>query len=194
MAVAIGNPYGLRFTVTHGVISALDRPVPVEDRVYERLIQTDCAINPGNSGGALINMQGEVIGINTVVLSSAQGIGFAIPIDTALRVAEELKRFGRVKRPWLGLAVVTNTTPLAESYGLPNVAGVVVARLYRNGPGAAAQMQEGDVITKINGTPVKSDEEYNKVEKSLKIGQRIRFEVVRGDQRGSGEITVGEAP
>lgn len=194
MAVAIGNPFGLRFTVTHGVISALDRPVPVEDRVYERLIQTDCAINPGNSGGALVNLKGEVIGINTVVLSSAQGIGFAIPIDTALRVAEELKRYGRVKRPWFGVIVITNTTRLAEYYGLPNAAGVVVARLYRGGPGESAGVQPGDILTKINGQPVRTEEEFKTIEKKLRIGQKVDVELLRGSQKGTGRITVGEAP
>src|SRR5205807_4556646 len=112
LAVAIGNPLGFQFTVTHGVISALGRPISegTDGRVYENLIQTDCAINPGNSGGALVNIQGQVIGINTIVASRAQGIGFAIPIDTALRVAEELKKYGKVKRPWLGLVVMTNTS------------------------------------------------------------------------------------
>lgn len=194
MAVAIGNPYGFRFTVTHGVVSALDRPVPVEDRVYERLIQTDCAINPGNSGGALVNLQGQVIGINTVVLSSAQGIGFAIPIDTALRVAEELKRYGRVKRPWLGLAVMTNSTPIAQRFGLPNAAGVVVARIYQRSPGQEAGIQPGDVITKIDGQPVRTEEDYRTIEKKLRIGQKLEMELLRGDQKGTGRITVGEAP
>ena len=195
MAVALGNPLGFRFTVTHGVVSALGRPIAVsEDRVYENLIQTDCAINPGNSGGALSNIKGEVIGINTIVASRAQGIGFAIPIDTALRVADELKQFGKVKRPWTGLIVETNTPAFVQRYGLPNVAGVVVTQIYRDGPGTTAGLQPGDVITKINGQGVTTQEEFKSFEKKLRIGQRIDIEVQRPDERGRGNLTVGEAP
>jgi S1-C subfamily serine protease len=196
MAVAIGNPLGFRFTVTHGVVSALGRPIndEQEGRVYENLIQTDCAINPGNSGGALVNLEGQVIGINTIVASRAQGIGFAIPIDTALRVADELKRFGKVKRPWLGLLVITNTNQLASAYDLPNVAGVVVARITRDGPGAGAGLQRGDVITRINDQPVRSEEDFKSIEKKLKIGQTVAITLRRGDQAGKGSITVGDAP
>lgn len=196
MAVAIGNPLGFRFTVTHGVVSALGRPINdgQEGRVYENLIQTDCAINPGNSGGALVNLQGQVIGINTIVASRAQGIGFAIPIDTALRVADELKRFGRVKRPWLGLLVVTNTAQFASYYDLPNIAGVVVARISRGGPSGSAGIQRADIITSINDQPVRSEEDFKAVEKKLKIGQKVTVTIRRGDESGKGVITVGEAP
>jgi serine protease Do len=196
MAVAIGNPLGFRFTVTHGVVSALGRPIndEQEGRVYENLIQTDCAINPGNSGGALVNLQGQIIGINTIVASRAQGIGFAIPIDTALRVADELKRFGKIKRPWLGLYVVTNTSQFANYYDLPNVAGVVVARIARGGPGAGAGLQRGDVVTKIDNAPVKSEEDFKAIEKRLKIGQIVAITLRRGDQAGKGSITVGDSP
>src|SRR5579871_6506279 len=196
MAVAIGNPLGFRFTVTHGVVSALGRPINDEEegRIYDNLIQTDCAINPGNSGGALCNIEGQVIGINTIVASRAQGIGFAIPIDTALTVADELKRFGRVKRPWLGMVVVTNNHDLAAYYELPDAAGVVIARLYRGGAAANGGMQRGDVLTKINGQAVTSEEEFKAAEKKLKIGDTVSVELLRGDQRLTGTLTVGEAP
>ncbi len=196
LAVAIGNPLGFQFTVTHGVISALGRPIAEErqGRVYENLIQTDCAINPGNSGGALVNIQGQVIGINTIVATNAQGIGFAIPIDTALRVAEELKRFGRVKRPWLGLLVMTNNSAFANYYNLPNIAGVVALKLSGNGPGAEAGINRGDVLTKINAQSVHSEEEFKTIERKLAIGQKVTVELMRGDQSGKGTLTVGEAP
>lgn len=196
MTVAIGNPFGFRFTVTHGVVSALDRPIRVEhdNRVYERLIQTDCAINQGNSGGALINMRGEVIGINTIVLTAAQGIGFAIPIDTALQVAEELKRYGKIKRPWLGINVITNTNSLATRFDLPDVAGVAVSHLFPGSPAAAAGIRQRDILTKINGQVVRSDEDFKNIEKKLTIGLRITIELQREDQRGHGTVTVGEAP
>ncbi len=194
MAVAIGNPYGLRFTVTHGVVSALDRPVHLEDRVYERLIQTDCAINPGNSGGPLVNLNGEVIGINTVVFTGGQGIGFAIPIDTALRVADELKRFGMIKRPWLGIVVLTNSPRLAQANALPNVLGIVAYRMQPNGPSEAAGIQPRDVITTLDGKPVPNEESYKEVVKTLRIGQKVAFEMVRGEKSGKGTIVVGTAP
>jgi serine protease Do len=196
MAVAIGNPLGYRFTVTHGVISALGRPVndEQEGRVYENLIQTDCPINPGNSGGALVNIEGEVIGINTIVASQAQGIGFAIPIDTALNVASELKRYGRVKRPWLGMVVITNSRDLANYYGLPDAPGVVALRFARDGSGAAAGLQQGDIILRLNGKAIATAEEYKAMEKSLKIGQTITVELLRNNERMTGKLTVGEAP
>ncbi len=196
MAVAIGNPLGFRFTVTHGVVSALGRPINDQSagRVYENLIQTDCAINPGNSGGALVNIQGQVIGINTIVATQAQGIGFAIPIDTALRVADELKRFGHVKRPWLGVVVTTNTPQLAAEYGLPNVKGVVVSGISRANPSATSKLQQGDVITEINGNKVTSDGEFKSIEKKLRIGERVSLTIRRGDKSGKGNLTVGEAP
>lgn len=189
MAVAIGNPLGFPFTVTTGVISALGRPIGE----FENLIQTDCAINPGNSGGALVDLRGEVIGINTLVLNGAQGIGFAIPIDTALRVADELKRFGKIKRPWLGLAVITNTRQLARYYDLPDAAGVVVGRNYRRNRGEAA-LEEGDIIVKLNGKAVRTEEEYRTIEKKLRIGQKVEIELVRGERQGTATLTVGEAP
>ncbi len=196
MAVAIGNPLGFRFTVTHGVVSALGRPIndQEEGRVYENLIQTDCAINPGNSGGALVDLQGKVIGINTIVATRAQGIGFAIPIDTALRVADELKRFGRIKRPWLGIVVLTNSPQLANNYDLPNVRGVVVSGIYRRGPAAKSDIIQGDVITSINDTPIHSDDELKAVEKKLKIGETVNLQLRRGEQTGKGKLMVGEAP
>ncbi len=195
MAVAIGNPLGYRFTVTHGVISALGRPIndEEENRVYDSLIQTDCAINPGNSGGALVNIDGQVIGINTIVATHAQGIGFAIPIDTALNVATELKKYGRVKRPWLGMAVVTNTHEIAAANGIPDVEGVIAAQFARDGAGVNGGLQRGDVIVRINGKPVRNQEEYKNIEKSLKIGQSISVDVLRQDQKMTGKLTVGEA-
>ena len=195
LVVAIGNPLELRFTVTHGVVSALQRPVTTPDgRTYAYLIQHDALINPGNSGGPLVDRNGQVIGINTHVESGAQGIGFAIPIDTALRVADELKRFGRIKRPWLGIIPITNTTDIADHFNLPSVQGVVVARLAEDGPAASAGLQVGDIITLLNGQPIKNREDFENVEKLLHIGQQVKFSVVRSEGRGEGTITVGEAP
>jgi serine protease Do len=195
MCVAIGSPLNWKFTVTHGVISALGRPIATpDDRIYPDLIQHDAGINPGNSGGALVNAQGQVIGINTLVETRAQGIGFAIPIDTALRVADELKRYGHIKRPWLGAAVIQNTAGLASRYDLPNIAGVVVKGIYRNSPVLDAGLQMGDVITKINNNPVQSEDQYTAAEQKLHIGDIAALEVHRSDKFANVKVTVGEKP
>ena len=190
MAVAIGNPLGFRFTVTHGVVSALGRPLGD----FENLIQTDAAINPGNSGGPLVNMKGEVIGINTLVDVRGQNIGFAIPIDTALRVADELKKFGHIKRPWLGIGVQTNTAQIASYYGLPNIAGVVMVGVFQHSPALSAGLQRGDVITRVGGIRVQNEAEYRAAERKLKIGQKIEIELQRGTDSGRVALTVAEAP
>ncbi len=194
MAIAIGNPMGLRFTVTHGVVSALGRPIEVEGRIYPDLIQHDALINPGNSGGALVNMHGQVIGINTLIDPRAQGIGFAIPIDTALRVADELKRFGKIKRPWLGLVTDSNNGYYVQRYGIADVQGAVVRGITRGGPGANSGVEPGDVVVKLNGQPIRSDDDFKAAEKRLHIGQQVEIEVQRGDQRAKGTVTVGEMP
>lgn len=195
MVVAIGNPLGFRFTVTHGVVSALGRPIEdrEEGRTYENLIQTDCAINPGNSGGALVNLQGQVIGINTMIASNANGIGFAIPIDTALQVAEELKRYGKVKRPWLGVLVTSNSPQLAFRYDLPDVPGVIILQIAKGGPAIEKGLARGDVITKINNKDIRSEEDFKAEEKRLKVGQRATLEIRRGDEDATVRIQVGES-
>src|SRR5258706_9110614 len=179
MAVAIGNPLGLRFTVTHGVVSALGRPIEVEGRIYPNLIQHDALINPGNSGGALVNLEGQVIGINTLVDPRAQGIGFAIPIDTALKVADELKRFGKIKRPWLGMVVDTNNGFYVARYGVPDLQGVVITGVIRSGPAAESGVRTGDIILKLNGQSIKTADDFKALEKGLRIGQRIDIEIQR---------------
>ncbi|NLI00338.1 MAG: trypsin-like serine protease [Chthonomonadales bacterium] len=194
MVVAIGNPLDLRFTVTNGVVSALNRPITVEDRLYSDLIQHDALINPGNSGGPLVNMAGQVIGINTLIRPDAQGIGFAIPIDTALKVADELKRFGKVKRPWLGLVVLSNNRILIERFGLPDVEGAVVRGVYRSGPVVDLGLEQGDVITKLAGKAVKSEDDFKAIERSLRIGEMVDIEWRNGERLLKGRVKVGEAP
>ncbi len=195
MAVALGNPFGLRFTVTHGVISALGRPLSSPDgRTYPDLIQHDAFINPGNSGGALVNLQGELIGINTLVDKRGAGIGYAIPVDTALKVAEELKRYGKVKRPWLGIGGSTNSPYFIQSFGVPDVEGLVFRGYYRGSPAVDSGFEPGDVIIKVDGTTVKSEDDLKAAEKKLQIGKKIEIEFVRGQQRSKINVTVGEAP
>ncbi len=194
MVVAIGNPLDLRFTVTNGVVSALNRPIAIEDRLYSDLIQHDALINPGNSGGPLVNMAGQVIGINTLIRPDAQGIGFAIPIDTALKVADELKRFGKVKRPWLGVIVTSNNRYFIERFGLPDVEGAVVRGVYRGGPVVDLGLEQGDVITRLAGKPVKNEDDFKTIERSLRIGDMVDLEWRNGERLLKGRIKVGEAP
>jgi serine protease Do len=153
--VAIGSPYGFENTVTAGIVSAKSRSLP--DGTYVPFIQTDAAVNPGNSGGPLFNLAGEVIGINSQIYSRTggyQGLAFAIPIDVAMRVESQLLAHGKVSRAKLGVAVQEIDRTIAESLGLPNTQGALIASVEKNGPAAKAGLQAGDVIVKFNGQPV----------------------------------------
>ena len=151
-AIAIGNPFGLDRTVTAGIISATGR-THVGVATYEAFIQTDASINPGNSGGPLLNLDGRVIGINTAIVSSGQGIGFAIPITMARDIMTQLIARGRVVRGWLGVVIQDLTPELAASFGVKEDAGVLVAEVMKDGPAAAAGLKPGDVITGFGGAP-----------------------------------------
>jgi len=159
--IAIGNPFGLSNSVTTGVVSALNRSVRAEDRVYHGFLQTDASINPGNSGGPLLNAEGTLVGINTAVYQGAQGIGFAIPIDVAKRVVSELLSKGEVSPVWLGIDVQDLDGRLAEVMDAPrNLAGALVSRVRGDGPAGGSAVQRGDVIVKIDGSPVRSAREF----------------------------------
>lgn len=192
--VAIGNPYGLDHTVTVGVVSALGRPVPIEDRIYRNLIQTDAAINPGNSGGPLLNLAGQVIGINTAVNAQAQGIGFAIPINTAKEVLDELINKGRVVRPWLGIYMQELTPELARYFNLPDTQGVIISEVIKGSPAAKAGLRAYDVIRKIDGEAVTNlDVLVSKIQQH-KVGDRITLEIVRSGNIIQVPVLLGEKP
>lgn len=205
--IAIGNPYGKEYdhTVTIGVLSAKGREITIPDferggtgRNYADLMQTDAAINPGNSGGPLLNLRGEVIGINTAVSTTGQGIGFAIPINTAKEVVEDLINRGKVVRPWIGIEYQTLSKEMAEYLGLGDTNGVLVRSVYRNSPAAKAGLLSGDVIRKVNGEDVKNQEEFAAAVKGMKIGDKFSFLVERVTGRQIRTITilvtVGEKP
>jgi len=188
-AIAIGNPLGLDNTVTVGIISALDRSssqvgVP-EKRVT--FIQTDAAINPGNSGGPLLNARGDVIGVNTAIRANAQGLGFAIPIETVQRIANQLFTKGRVEHPYLGIKMVTLTPDLRKEINQDNQAGfkvtqdtgVLIVRVMKDSPAAAAGLQPGDVIQKVAGKPIKSGAEVQQQVDASALGQELQIEVTR---------------
>jgi len=165
--IAIGNPYGLSNTLTVGVISAEGRPLTIGNRNYQDLLQTDAPINPGNSGGPLLNLAGQVIGINTAVNASGQGLGFAIPINTARQVLEDLITKGYVPHPWLGVQVTTPTSGM----------GALVAGIMPSSPAAAAGLTGGDVIEAVNGTAVTGPQDLVSIISSLQVGETIHLKV-----------------
>ncbi|HAJ63673.1 MAG TPA: serine protease [Cyanobacteria bacterium UBA8543] len=188
-AIAIGNPLGLDNTVTVGIISALDRSssqvgVP-EKRVT--FIQTDAAINPGNSGGPLLNAKGDVIGVNTAIRANAQGLGFAIPIETVQRIANQLFTKGRVEHPYLGIKMVSLTPDLRKEINQDTQAGfkvtqdtgVLIVRVMKDSPAAAAGIQPGDIIQKVAGKPIKSAAEVQQQVDASALGQELQIEVTR---------------
>lgn len=178
--IAIGNPFGLTHTVTTGVVSALDRSVRAEDRVYRHFIQTDASINPGNSGGPLLNIDGDVIGINTAIYQKAQGIGFAIPINKAKRIVRELLRAGEVRPPWVGVDLQELNRDLRLHFGISgDKAGVLVSDVYRDSPAERAGVKRGDVILSLEGIPVASPEEYHQALGEYTANERLTLNVFR---------------
>ena len=193
--LAIGNPVGLSHSVSAGVVSALGRPLVMEERTYENLIQTDTAINPGNSGGALVDLGGKVVGINTLVRTDAQNIGFAIPIKTAMQIVGELKRNGKVRRPYDGIVPLELTARLSRMLRLPqDTQGIVVRAVYRNSPAAQAGLQQGDVVVKLADQPVTNEASYRRALSGLKISQRVAVALVRDGQKGTVTLQLAEAP
>jgi len=178
--IAIGNPFGLQSTVTFGVISATDRSIRVEpEKVLENIIQTDAAINPGNSGGALINLKGEVIGINTAIIPYAQGIGFAIPVNSAKEIVGKLIKYGRVIRPWLGIYYLSITPQLASRFKLPVEYGIFIASVAFGGPAHKAGLTEGDIIIKFNNQELKTSQDLKSVLSKAEIGEKVSLTILR---------------
>ncbi len=180
--VAIGNPFGLGHSVTSGIVSALGRQgLGIEQ--YEDFIQTDAAINPGNSGGALVNLRGELVGINTAIVSPGGtgnvGIGFAIPINMARGIMQQLVQFGEVRRGLLGVSSQTLTPELADAISAPQTQGVVVKRVTENSPAAKAGLRAWDIITAINSKPVRSEAELNNQLGLLPAGSEVQLELWR---------------
>jgi len=190
--IAIGNPYSLDHTVTVGVISAKGRPITVQGRRYRNLLQTDASINPGNSGGPLLNLQGEVIGINTAVNSQAQGIGFAIPSDTVKSVLDDLMKEGKVKRSWLGVEIQDVNQSIANYYELPNLEGVFVRNVVTGGPADKAGIKQGDIIISWNGKNIKNVDELQEMISKHEPGDRVKLTVWRNMKKTSCTVTLGE--
>ncbi len=192
-AIAIGNPFGLDQTVTVGVISATGRS-DVGIATYENFIQTDASINPGNSGGPLVNLKGEVIGVNTAIVAAGQGIGFAIPINMVKRVVDQLVDKGKVVRGWLGVALQPLSQDLAQSLGLAGTNGAVVGSTITGSPAAQAGLQQGDVIVAYDKTPIEDYRHVQRLVAETRVGKSVTLQIVRKKQKMDVAVTIAEVP
>lgn len=193
--LAIGSPFGFDHSVTAGIVSAKGRSLPNES--YVPFIQTDVAINPGNSGGPLFNLDGEVVGINSQIFTRSggfMGLSFAIPIDVAMSVADQLKANGKVNRGWLGVVIQEVNKDLAESFGLDKPAGALVAQVLENGPAARGGLQVGDVILSMNGQPIVMSADLPHLVGGLKPGTKIDLGIVRDGNRKNLSLSIGALP
>jgi serine protease Do len=193
--LAIGNPFGLEETVTAGIVSAKERVIgagPVDN-----FIQTDASINPGNSGGPLVDVEGRVVGVNSAIYSRSGGsigIGFAIPINLAMQVVDQLRAHRRVVRGWIGVAMQDVTAELARHFGLSSSEGALVSDIYRGGPAHRAGIRRGDVIVAFNGRPVHNSRELSRWAAEVPVGTKVKIEVAREGGRRSFDVLVEEAP
>lgn len=193
--VAIGNPFGLKHTVTSGIISAVDRTIHADHKqVYNDFIQVDASINPGNSGGPLLNINGELIGINTAIFQDAQGIGFAIPIDTARRIVEDLIEFGKVFRGWIGVSVQDLDPLLARQFGMNRVRGVLVTRVFKESPAQLGGLRPGDVILSIDGHELADKNDYRRKLTSYTVGSDLELVYRRDGQDYRLKLNVAKVP
>lgn len=204
-AIAIGNPFGFEHTVTTGVISALGRPITIpatgsgsRARTYANLIQTDAAINPGNSGGPLLNIDGEVIGINTAVSLQGQGIGFAIPVNEVKGIVKTLQEEGEIVQPWLGIHYYEMTSKLKEEYkayfNLTELNGVMISRVVKDSPADEAGLRANDIITRIDGEEINKLDDVKRIISSKKIGDKIRIDIIRNGYSQMIFAEIGKRP
>ncbi|KPJ77652.1 MAG: hypothetical protein AMJ54_07175 [Deltaproteobacteria bacterium SG8_13] len=190
--IAIGNPFGFSNTVTTGVISALNRSIRTENRTYHEFIQIDASINPGNSGGPLLNINGELIGINTAIYAKAQGIGFAIPISKAKKIISDLIEHGEVQQAWIGVTVQAIDTELARYLNIPKDAGVIVTAVERNSPAGSGGIREGDIIVAIATRVILSVDDYQTAMRGHKSGLALPIRIWRNGK--ALDISVTPAP
>ena len=193
---AIGNPFGLAGgpSVTSGVVSAINRTIESERGIIENLVQTDASINPGNSGGPLVDMAGKVVAINTAIIPYAQGIGFAIPINSAKTCTEEVLTDGATKKPWLGIVGLTITREIARYYSLPVDHGVLVTKVAEGSPAEAASMVEGDLILQIDNVELRGIEDLVAQVHKRKVGESVRILALSDGREHLFEFKLREAP
>jgi S1-C subfamily serine protease len=200
LAIAIGNPYGFERTITVGVITGTDRTLRTAGRALRQVIQTDATLSPGNSGGPLLNSRGEVIGINTAVEALAgsrafSGVGFAVPVDTAKRFLAQMMAGETIRHPYLGISGRELTARLAEERGLSVREGVLLVEVMEGGPAAQAGLRPGDVITALDGQPVRDVDDIGAyLDRAKQVGDPIAITVQRGSQRLTIEARLGEWP
>lgn len=194
--LAIGNALALPGgpTVSMGVLSAKGRPLPGSDFIFEGLLQTDAAVNPGNSGGPLADLDGRIIGITTMMIPYAQGMGFAIPINTVKKIAQEILENGRVSRRWIGISGVDVSPQLARRYNLQTESGFLVAEVVPRSPAEYSGLRNGDVIVGANGADVKHTKDLLLAISNVPLGGKVSLDVSRLGRRGSLEVTPVEAP
>ena len=192
--IAIGNPFGFSHTVTTGVISALNRSIRAEDRVYHDFIQIDASINPGNSGGPLLNINGDLIGINTAIYAKAQGIGFAIPIGKARKIISDLIQYGEVIQAWIGITVQNIDEKLARYLKIPLKKGVIVTSVEPKSPAQKAGLQESDIILSIGNKKINSVGDYQSVAKSLAAGNPLEAKFWRNGKKKTAVVKTKVFP
>ncbi|MEM3684427.1 MAG: trypsin-like peptidase domain-containing protein [Conexivisphaerales archaeon] len=193
--IAMGSPFGFflgGLTVTKGVISAVHRDISAEEGIFEDLIQTDAAINPGNSGGPLVDLRGNVVGLNSAMIPFAQGIGFAIPSNTVRKIVEDLILYGRVSRSWLGIMGMDIDRSVARRYGLSVESGVGIADVARDGPARRAGLRAGDVITMLDEKKVDSVKDLRRLIRAKKPGEKMTIEIVRDGRTYRTEVVLSE--
>jgi serine protease Do len=189
--LAIGSPFGLEHTATQGIVSALGRSLPND--AYVPFIQTDVAVNPGNSGGPLFNLNGKVVGINAQIFSQSggyMGLSFAIPINVAMQVADQLKAQGYVTHGWLGVVVQGFDQELAQSFGLQRPRGALISQVMPNSPAAKAGLRVGDIITNFNGKPVEQWSQLPPLVGETPVGKQVPVTVLRDNQRKTLTVTI----
>lgn len=192
---AIGSPFGLENTMTAGIVSAKGRALPQEN--YVPFIQTDVAINPGNSGGPLFNLRGEVVGVNSQIYSKSggsMGLSFSIPIDVAIDISNQLKASGRISRGWLGIGIQEVTKDLAESFGLKQTSGALIAGVEKNSPAEKGGLEPGDIILKFDGKPIVTSSDLPRIVASTKPGKVVPVEITRKGSSKTLQLGVGEMP
>lgn len=192
---AIGSPFGLENTMTAGIVSAKGRALPQEN--YVPFIQTDVAINPGNSGGPLFNLRGEVVGVNSQIYSKSggsMGLSFSIPIDVAIDISNQLKATGRISRGWLGIGIQEVTKDLADSFGLKQTNGALIAGVEKNSPADKGGLEAGDIILKFDGKPIITSSDLPRVVAATKPGKTVPVEIVRKGTNKTLQLGVGEMP
>ncbi|MCP4625576.1 MAG: DegQ family serine endoprotease [bacterium] len=189
---AIGSPFGLEYTVTAGIVSAKGRVIG--SGPYDDFIQTDASINPGNSGGPLINMQGEVVGINTMIIAGGQGIGFAIPVDQAKGIIAQLKSDGEVTRGWLGITIQDLKGDLADYYGVKGQSGVLVADVVSGDPAERAGIKPKDIITKVNGKKITTSRDLTNLAAGLGVGDTADVTILREGKQKTLQVKIGKRP